>query len=120
MSSRELVRNDKTDLILGRALKSWVGHSRLPEPGREELIQAAKLYPRIPPRWMMASALIRILIMFFKGVLAGRTPRDGLLVYACASDDPLRGSSSPFNISMLQLSILYLTSPRLCVSSFIL
>jgi len=60
-NNNELIRNDKTDLILGRALKSWVGQSILPESQRGELIQAAKNSLHIQQRWMMAGSLIDIL-----------------------------------------------------------
>lgn len=120
MNSREVVRNNKTDLVIGRALKSWVENSGPPEPRREELIQAAKFYPRIPRRWIMARFLIRILIMSFKGRPAGEVRWDELPVYTYTAGGSLRIPSSASQVSMLQLSILYLTSPRLYVSSFIL
>jgi hypothetical protein len=120
MNSRELVRRDKTDLILGRTLKSWVERSPLPESRREELVRTAGSHTRIHPRWLLFRALIRVLIMSLTSSLTGRTPRKDMMVYLGTADFPYVSYGSQNHVSMLQLSILYLTPPRLGVSSFIL
>jgi len=96
MNSREVIRKDKTDLVLGRAIKLWVEHSALPESSRENLIRAARSSPNIQPRRIFVSALARIANVIRKAGSIPRTQSYGLQANTVTASDPQYGSMSPF------------------------
>ncbi|MEJ2012118.1 MAG: hypothetical protein P8X64_07815 [Anaerolineales bacterium] len=119
MNLRERFHTEKTDIILRHALKHWVDSESLPGSRREELVRTAQAVSMVGPgKFGLLSALRAVGLLMLHGLAHGGD-RDPLWAYA-GTGESLNASNSPFHISMLQLSTLYLTPLRLGVSSFVL
>jgi hypothetical protein len=119
MSSRKPSRRDPVDVLIASTLKTWVGRSRIPFAGRDELLHAAQAEQKHGVVARQLGAMARGLFFALSGI------PDALMGEAVF--DTYQRERQAFNrepalisLNLMHMSIFYSHTPRLGLFSIVL